>query len=246
MNAEEVIGASARNLAAWHTANIRALGRRWSRSARLWQADEPAAPVYHAAITLESGGDTREIAALAAKRRGHSLTVCDSFDELDLEPLEFRRDTRGSWLIREPDAAPESRAASELEVEVVEQEASLRDFERTVIEGFEAPQLHRYGPFKVHAPGILNDERMRILLGRVGGLPVTAAMAYVSDGVVGVYGVATRPRYRRRGYGEEITWRAMFTDPKLPAVLQPSPAAADLYRRMGFREAGSFRIWARP
>ena len=56
---------------------------------------------------------------------------------------------------------------------------------------------------------------------RVDGRPVTAAMAYVSDHVVGIYGVGTLPEYRRRGFGEAITRAAVSAAPHLPAMLSP-------------------------
>ena len=71
-------------------------------------------------------------------------------------------------------------------------------------------------------------------------------MAYVSSGVVGVYGVATLPEYRRRGCAESMTWAAIQSGLGLPAVLQPTPMAESMYQRMGFAEVGRLQMWRRP
>jgi GNAT superfamily N-acetyltransferase len=70
-------------------------------------------------------------------------------------------------------------------------------------------------------------------------------MACVSSTVVGVYSVATVPAFRRRGFGEAVTWAAVAADPALPAILQPSPEGAALYRRMGFVPVDRYTKWLR-
>jgi GNAT superfamily N-acetyltransferase len=134
----------------------------------------------------------------------------------------------------------------ELAIEEVTTPAQLVEFEAAAIEGFEAPQLHGLGSLGLHAAEILHDPRMKIYAGRVGGRVVSVSMAYLDSQVVGVYGVATLPAYRRRGFGEAMTWRAVLSQPDWPAVLQPSPLGAPVYRRMGFQEIGRFTSWFYP
>lgn len=67
--------------------------------------------------------------------------------------------------------------------------------------------------------------------------------AAVSDGYTGVYGVATIPTMRRRGYGEALTKAAMNAAAHLPAALQSSQAGIPLYLKMGFREIAQFEVW---
>ncbi len=123
--------------------------------------------------------------------------------------------------------------------------SALERFEHAAIEGFESPALHDLGTFALHAPGILRDPRMHVLVGRLEGRIVSVGMAFVAAGVVGVYGVATLPAFRGRGYATALTARAVECAPALPAVLQPSPKAASLYRRMGFDAIGAFARWSR-
>ena len=74
---------------------------------------------------------------------------------------------------------------------------------------------------------------------------LSVAHTVVAAGVVGVYGVATLPDHRRRGYGEALSWAATLTAPHLPAVLAPSEMAEAIYHRMGYREIGRSTRWLR-
>jgi GNAT superfamily N-acetyltransferase len=93
---------------------------------------------------------------------------------------------------------------------------------------------------------VLQDPRFRVWLARVGDRSVGAAMAYVGDDVIGVYGVAVAPSTRRHGYGAALTWRATRVEPGLPAALQPSEIAFGVYRRLGYASIGEFTPWHRP
>ena len=55
-------------------------------------------------------------------------------------------------------------------------------------------------------PASLDDPDMRYFIGRVNGQAVSTSIGVISDGVVGIFGVATKPAYRRRGYGTAMTW----------------------------------------
>jgi hypothetical protein len=66
---------------------------------------------------------------------------------------------------------------------------------------------------------------------------------YVGAGFVGIYGVATPPDARGRGYGEAMTWAATLCRPDLPATLQASPMGRPVYDRMGYRTVAEFLVW---
>ncbi len=88
-------------------------------------------------------------------------------------------------------------------------------------------------------------EDLRVWVGRVDGRPVTTATAYVADGFVGIYAVATSDEARGRGYGEAVTWAATLCRPDLPATLQASPMGRPIYERMGYRTVAEFTVWDR-
>ena len=111
------------------------------------------------------------------------------------------------------------------------------------MEGFGVVSPSDVAPFQIHAATCLEDPLLHAYIGWVEGRAASVSMAYVSDEVVGVYGVATVPEFRRRGYGEAMIWAAIASKPNLPAVLEPTEMAAGLYRRMGFVEVGRLRKW---
>jgi predicted GNAT family acetyltransferase len=96
-----------------------------------------------------------------------------------------------------------------------------------------------------HPATILGDGAMHMFTGSVGGRPVAAAMGYVFEGAVGVFGVTTVASARGRGYGTALTRAAMLTETGLPAVLAPSEMAASMYRRLGFEPVGELTIWSK-
>ena len=75
--------------------------------------------------------------------------------------------------------------------------------------------------------------------GYLDGMPVTTAASVASDGVIGLYNIATAPGYRGRGYAEAITRHAIdaaFRETGLREVaLQSTMQGLHLYERMGFR-----------
>ena len=208
------------------------------------------------AITIGSADDRdqqlAEVDAFANRRGGERIVVADSWDSLGLESHGFQPSPYGSvvdWFWRASDSSLGGPAGlpDGMTIEEVRGPEGLAEYERISARGFENEErLESLGTFGIHAQGILDDPRMRTYVGRVDGEPVAGAMAYVTDHVVGVYGVATPPEHRRRGYGEAITRAAVGAAPDLPAWLQPSDMAAPMYRRMGFNKIGRYTAWLRP
>ena len=130
------------------------------------------------------------------------------------------------------------------ELEVVEalDAATVREIDEVLIPGFDMPLR----PEELFDERMLGEPRYRMWLGRVEGRPVSTAAAYVSDGFVGVYAVATTPEARRRGYGEAVTWAATLCVPDLPATLQASDMGQPVYERMGYRTVVEFTVWEKP
>jgi GNAT superfamily N-acetyltransferase len=126
----------------------------------------------------------------------------------------------------------------ELEIIEADDEPTVRDAEALIDQVFEA----RGEAGELLTPACL-DESFRVWVGRVDGRPVSTATAFVSDGFVGVYAVATSPEARGRGYGEAVTWAATLCRPDLPATLQASAMGRPIYERMGFRTIGNFMVW---
>lgn len=245
MREEEVAAAiarSARNGAAWHKASLDALGLASNETNELWSCQEPGPSIYLAAINLGPGEYLSKLAvvdALVAQPGRDVVAVWDSFQEWDLAPRGFEAYEEGYWYVREPGGSPPP-TPFDLRIEEVTTPETLIEFERTSLAGFESPPSP---PGSIHHPDSLNGGTLAYFLGRVNGEPVSASIACVAAGCVGVYGVATIPEFRGRGYGAAMTWKALSVAPNLVSVLQPSDLARPLYERLGYESVGRFTSW---
>jgi GNAT superfamily N-acetyltransferase len=232
----------AQNLADWHDAALRAAGYQSVRTPTLWSAPAGRPMIYLAAVTLAPGIAARDVdAALAGAE--HDPRVCDSYSDVDLGPLGWRQHHDEPWFVRPAGelAVPD---APGLDVAVVTGAADLREVERVDVLAFsDGESAAPAEPF--YATPLLTDPRVRIWLGRVDGEPAAIAVSYATDDSVGVYGVATVPRFRRRGYGAHLTALATRAELGRPACLQPSAAGLSTYTRLGFRPVGRLRQWVR-
>jgi ribosomal protein S18 acetylase RimI-like enzyme len=87
------------------------------------------------------------------------------------------------------------------------------------------------------------EPHLRCFVGYREGVPVATSLRFLSDGVVGIYGVATIPEERRRGYGASLTLAAL-EDGRARGygvgVLIATAMGEPVYRRLGFQEL--FRV----
>ncbi len=236
---------AAANLAAWHDSSLHALDLRCERDATLWHCTETHPRMFFAAVTL-GGPESKDdhlagIEALARERSGDDFAVCDSFASLDLRPLGFEEMRQSTWMVRRPGAPERGEFPRDLVIERVLTDRQLAEWEAASIAGFQLRDTPP--PGGLHAPAILSDGRMQVFAGKVDGHIVSGAMGYLTERVNGVYAVSTLPDYRRRGYGEWLTWRVVLARPYQPATLQPSPEAESLYRKMGFETMGEYTVW---
>jgi hypothetical protein len=222
--------------AAWHSSWLTALGLRFERSEGVWRALDRPPYIYLAGITLEPGVRSDAIAGVPG-------SVGDVWQELDLEPHGFHVWRTEPWFYRAAGAAS-APVPPELEVVQVRTPEEVAEFEAVSVRGF-GNEDDAIEPGTFHPPAILDDDAMHMFTGRVAGRPVAAAMGYVLEEAVGVFGVTTVASARRRGYGSALTRAAMLTETGLPAVLAPSDEAASMYRRLGFEAVGGLSIWSK-
>ncbi|MEU7676117.1 GNAT family N-acetyltransferase [Micromonospora taraxaci] len=77
------------------------------------------------------------------------------------------------------------------------------------------------------------------------GRVVGTAVAWLSHGLVTLYFVGTQPEQRRRGIGAAMTRAALRLASERgarTAALTSSPIGESVYRRLGFRPVGEFRV----
>ncbi|MFN2488718.1 MAG: GNAT family N-acetyltransferase [Actinomycetota bacterium] len=229
--------------AQWHASWLTALGLRWERRASVWRAVDPPPFIYWTAITLAEDASTSDV----WDARG---TVCDSWSSLDLAPFGFEEADREAfeerarepWFLRPTGELSAEEDPPNLDIAQVSTPAQVAEFESVSVRGFENEGASiEIGA--IHPASILADARMTMLIGRVGGEAVAAAMSYRTDTAVGIYGVTTIMSARGRGYASSLT--CALIDPEAPVVLSPSPEAENLYRRLGFEQVGELRQWRR-
>lgn len=83
-------------------------------------------------------------------------------------------------------------------------------------------------------------------LGYYGGTPVATSLRFTSSRVAGVYFVATAKKYRGRGIGEAMTWRAAVDGREEGcslSALQASEMGRPVYEGMGYRTVANYEIW---
>ena len=243
------IAASARNEANWHDSSLRALGVKTLRTGALWSREPMRPSIYLSAITLSSirteSGVIQDIERLIERDPDATISLRDSFKELDLAGLGFRRNTWvGELWIKDTATRPDKPNVTNLNIELVEDETALKEFGFSTMEGFEsAEEIREAGPLGMHHPITLTDPRMRYFVGRVKGRVVTSSIAYIGDEIVGIYGISTLPEYRRRGYGKAITWAAAMSRPRLDVAVSPDVMARGIERELGFRKIAEYAIW---
>ena len=127
----------------------------------------------------------------------------------------------------------------------------LRTFARTLNSGdFRAPpEVERAIPDllrpSLSASG--PEPNLRCFVGYLDGVAVATSARFLSDGVVGIYGVATVSEARGRGFGSSMTLAALRDGQSLGydvGVLIATRLGEPVYRRLGFQElyrVGEFR-----
>jgi GNAT superfamily N-acetyltransferase len=248
---DELWSAAAANFADWHRASLGAIGLEPRAGARWWTCALPAPTIYHSAISLVRArpGDSTRVRGMLADLRAHlddpggrSASVCDTFAELPLHRLGLRLRNETTWCARPPASLPPQRPPAGLRITVVSTRHDLMAFERTITAGFGAPAADP--PLSVVGAATLDEPDLFLLMGRDGSdQPVGVAMVHLAAGVAGIYGVTTLAPFRSRGYATALTRATLAIAPDRPAVLQPTPAAAEIYRRFGFTAIGRARHW---
>jgi ribosomal protein S18 acetylase RimI-like enzyme len=240
---------TAANLAGWHAACLASIGVRSRTRDRLWVAVANVPLIFFAAITL---GEAPQIDALAGSGAeierslaplGGSLTVCDSWNRIDLDPFGYARSDDQEWMARSAAPVAPGPVPDGIRIVRLHDESTIEEFEATHNLGFKAPATH---PGTYYGPGLVRDERMHLFLAVTNdGRPTGTAMAFVTDGVVGVYSVVVLPAFRKRGIGRSLTREAILAAPDRTAVLQPSDEGIGMYRGLGFEPFARFAVWVR-
>lgn len=74
-------------------------------------------------------------------------------------------------------------------------------------------------------------------MGYVNDQPVSISLGFISDGVMGIYNIATMPEFRRKGYGRLMTIDLILRGTKAKvkgSTLQSSEMGKRVYEKLGF------------
>ncbi len=122
--------------------------------------------------------------------------------------------------------------------------AELADFAAVNAANWDPPDA-AVSAFYQGAARLLLQEHcpMRMFVGYLGGLAVAASELFLGGGLAGLYNIATRVQFRRRGIGTALTWAAADEARRLrvsTATLQASEDGQGVYARLGFRPCCQF------
>ncbi len=139
---------------------------------------------------------------------------------------------------------PATRRLPGCEVRAVDSTLVLGDFRTVGSRCFQVPQAWFD---EVFDRATLDRAPFRAWVGYVDGKAIATAATVASEGVLGIYNVATLPDFRGEGYAEAIM-RACVAEENarwgdMPLVLQSTASGLSLYERMGFIPATRFRVW---
>jgi GNAT superfamily N-acetyltransferase len=126
-----------------------------------------------------------------------------------------------------------------LRVEEVTDEAALRIWSKSCVEGFEMPDFSQEFTEACLASGFGPDTPMRLFQTWMDDEAVATALVFFGAGVAGIYNVATVPNARGRGAGTAVTLAPMVearAEGYRVAILHASPMGYPVYRKLGFRE----------
>jgi hypothetical protein len=235
LNSGDPISLCADAAARWHGSWLDALGVPHERDDFGWRALAPPPRIYFAGIALRPDADPGALADLPG-------SVCDPWQTLDLTAHGRRVWRREPWFYRPPGPVTDPMPA-QLELVAVSTPEEVYEFEAVSVRAF-GGEDDSVPPGTYHPPSVLADNAMHMFTGRVDGAAVAAATGYRTDDVVGVFGVGTVASARRRGYGTALTSASLLADTGLPAILAPSPAGINMYRRLGFERVGELTIWS--
>jgi len=231
----------------WETP-ARTIGGRWVRWSDAWAADSTLATRVFNRVTIVRRVDPSSAAELvdrivqfySARPDGGEYLVNDPWGTLNLEPYGFSRWWSLPFMVRSPAVAPRPRA--HCEIREARSKGEFGDFVRTLVVGFGLPDLAHVPTSQVMDERVLAGGAMRCWIGVLDGRPIGTSVAYISDGVVGVYLVSVVPTMRGRGFGEALTWQATLAD-RGPSTLQASGLGRPVYERMGYVTALECATW---
>jgi ribosomal protein S18 acetylase RimI-like enzyme len=190
-------------------------------------------------------------AQFESKRLRWTLWLCEDFLTGALcrqAPRIFSRQglrllTQAPGMYTERLRAPE-RALPALQIRPVDDEETRATFADIMSAAFDIPHSVSNAVYASER-GWGGD--FKGYIGYANGKAVTTAAATITGDVIGLYSVATLPRFRRSGFAEaimrEVIEQARAAERVERMILQSTPSGLSLYQKMGYRTVTNFEVY---
>ncbi len=188
----------------------------------------------------EGPAAVERIRSFFGERAGGPYLVFSPWRTGDWRPTGLAPVGHPPLMFRPPGTA--ERAAAGLEIVPADDNDTLADFERTLVEAYPAPEMQPWVRGAFLDPAAL-DTDWRFLVGYLDGDAVATAAAYVGPAVTTVELVSTRPEARGRGVGAALTLAASTARPEQPAMLISSDDGNGVYRSLGYLPLCRYTLW---
>ena len=123
----------------------------------------------------------------------------------------------------------------QLVIKTATDQQTFEDFRAVAGPAFDMPD---FVGERILTEDFILENRVKSFVGYLSGKPVSTSMLFVSEGVAGIYWVATETSMRRQGLGEALTYHASQEGLKSAekyCVLQASKAGEPVYQKMGYQ-----------
>jgi ribosomal protein S18 acetylase RimI-like enzyme len=143
---------------------------------------------------------------------------------------------------------PEPRPPAGYRLLFVSQESDMGAFASAAFNGYEMPN-DGWGKFSGFIRNLNPSQHPQneLVVALKGEEPVASGLMFRGKDDLGLYWISVVPHYRNRGLGSWLTQELLRIGKEegyRQAVLQSSPTAAGIYRRLGFKEVGNFQVYS--
>lgn len=169
------------------------------------------------------------------------------------QPMEAELRARG-WELAEdepafvlPDLVALALPATELHLRIARSQADSDIYKALTATAFGAPP--EFADLIVPSVSLVLDPLIEIQIGSLNGVDVAAAGCSRSGTTAVLWGVATLPVHRGRGYGDALCRAVLCSAASrgcTHGALRSGPKSVPLYERLGFRYVCQHRTYAAP
>lgn len=225
----DVLGASVENNARWCHAVCACEGVVGTFEQSMWTSAARTPPLYPDAITLTRQVDVAQLVA-GIETTGAGCSVKDSFADLDLSAQGFRPLFDATWItLQRPAATPSVPGFARWSTVT-----SQGEFERWIIAWGDSA-IFRF------SLDLLTDPRVRFLAGYREGELVAGAIAFDSDGVVGISNLFA-PEMAQVEVWSEVA-HLLLEGASGPLVGYESGDSLEAATAVGFHRTGDLTLW---